>query len=172
MSEMEDFTEFDGVLDLTGADESAGKFEAFAAGTYNAIVAKAEWKATKPEGGGSLPGNTPFLNIQYAIEDEEDSEGTKIKNRRVFQKLFVAPESHAKVAYHRGVFLNALLALGYTREEIGKKGFRVDTEELVGRDVSVTVDRKWNDHTKQEDNNVRGVKPVGEGVASGAGALV
>src|SRR5262245_66230959 len=102
---MEDFTEveFDGVLDLSGADESAGTFEPFAAGNYNAHVADAAWQATKPEGGKSLPGNTPYLNVQYAIDDEEDRDGMKIKNRRVFQKLFVAPAGHEKEAWFKVV---------------------------------------------------------------------
>jgi len=172
---MEDFTEqedFDGVLDLTGADESAGTFEAFAAGNYNAMVAKAEWRRTKPEGGASLPGNTPFLNIHYAIQDEMDREDMRIQNRRVFQKIYIAPDGHAKLAYHRGTMLNTLLALGYTREDISKKGFRVDTDELVGKECTVTVSKNWNKHTEQWDNDVKGVKTAGAAVSSVAGGLV
>jgi Protein of unknown function (DUF669) len=177
MSGMEDFNEgedyqFDGVLDLTGADESAGSFEAFRAGQYNAHVAKAEWKTTKPEG-GKLPGNTPYLNIHFAIDDETDADGMKIKNRRVFHKVFIAPEGHEKIAYHRGVMLNTLLALGYTREEISKKGFRVDTEEMGGREAVVHVSKDFNKHTNVWDNNVKSVKPAGSAAASAtAGALV
>lgn len=172
MADEFDTVEFDGTLDLTGADESAGTFEAFAAGNYNAHVAKVEWKRTKPEGGGSLPGNTPYLNIQYAITDDEDREGMKIKNRRVFQKVFIAPEGHEKVAWHRGVMLNTLLALGYERDEIGKKGFKIEPDDMVGRECVVAVGREYNKHTENWDNTVKGVKPVGASTASAAGALV
>lgn len=173
----EDFTEpeeFDGVLDMTGADESAGSFVAFAAGNYNAHVADVEWRRTKADPGpnAKLPGNTPFLNISFAIDDDEDSEGMKIKNRRVFYKVFVAPESHEKVSYWRGIMLNTLLALDYDRKDIEKKGFKIDLEDMKGRTCVVSVSRSPNDYKGGElDNDVRGIKPAGEPVAAGGGLV-
>ena len=171
MSEAESV--FDGVLDLTGADESAGKFEAVPAGTYNVqIPVPPVWKHTSnPDGSKKLPDKTPYLNIQLAITDDEKN-GDKVKNRRVFGKIFVPAAGSIpadKQAYHRGTMLNFLLAAGYTREEIGKKGFRLDPDELAGRELVVTVGRSINNQTNEWDNDVKGYKPAGSAVPVGAG---
>jgi hypothetical protein len=164
---------FDGVLDLTGADESAGKFEAVPAGAYNVqIPVPPEWRATSnPDGSKKLPDQTPYLNIQLAITDDEKN-GEKVKNRRVFGKIFVPKDGAIpadKQAYHRGTMLNFLLAVGYTREEISKKGFRLDTDALAKRELVVTVGRSINSLTNDFDNDVKGYKPAGTAVAAGAG---
>jgi hypothetical protein len=157
---------FDGVLDLTGADESAGQFDAIPAQTYNCYIHDATWKATSnPDGSKALPHETPYLNVQFCITDETARDGTKVKNRRLFGKYFVPAEGSIpadKLAYHRGTMLNFLKAAGYTQEQIQKKGFRLDTEDLNGKELQVVADRKKNDYTGEFDNNVRGVKPAGE----------
>ena len=164
---------FDGVLDLTGADESAGKFEAVPAGTYNVQIPQPPvWKQTSnPDGSKTLPDKTPYLNIQLAITDEEKN-GERVKNRRVFAKVFVPAQGSIpadKLSYHRGTMLNFLLACGFTKEEINKKGFRLDPDTLAGRELVATVSRGINNHTNEMDNDVKGFKPAGSAVAVGAG---
>ena len=163
---------FDGVLDLTGADETAGSFDAIPAGTYQGHVHGATWKATSnPDGSKALPDQTPYLNVHIAI-DEDERAGTKVKNRRVFGKIFVPADGMIpadKQAYHRGTMLNFLKAVGYTPEQIGKKGFRLDPDELAGKSLTVVVGREKNSMTNEFDNTVRGYKAVGEGALVGAG---
>lgn len=159
-------SEFDGVLDLTGADESAGQFDAIPAGTYNCYIHEADWRKTSnPDGTKALPHETPYLNVQFCITDENARDGSKVKNRRVFGKYFVPAEGAIpadKLAYHRGTMLNFLKAAGYTQEQMQKKGFRLDPDELNGKELQVVVNRQKNDFTGEFDNSVRGVKPAGE----------
>jgi hypothetical protein len=166
---------FDGVLDLTGADETAGSFDAIPAGTYSAHVHEAVWKATSnPDGTKALPDQTPYLNIQMAIDDEENN-GTKVKNRRVFGKVFVPTEGAIpaeKLSYHRGTMLNFLKAVGYTAEQLNKKGFRLDPDELAGKQLTVVVSRVKNSHTGEWDNDVKGYKLAGEGALAGSGSPI
>ena len=162
---------FDGVLDLTGADESAGQFDAIPAGTYNCYIHEADWRATKDSPEAKLAANTPYLNVQFAITDDTARDGSKVKNRRVFGKYFVPAEGTVpadKLAYHRGTMMNFLKAAGFTPEEMQKKGFRLDPEALQGRELQVVVNRSKNNYTGEFDNNVRGVKPQGSAVTSGA----
>lgn len=159
---------FDGVLDLTGADESAGSFEAFPGGTYQAVIVGSDnttWKKVKMESQGKLAGGTPYLNVEIRLTTEAAADGTKLKNKRVFGKLFVPAEGtipQEKLAWHRGMFKNFLKAVGYTEEQMSKKGFRIDPDELAGRELTVVVDRKKSTTTDEFENNVRGYKPAGE----------
>lgn len=166
-------SEFDGLVDLTGADESAGSFEAIPAGKYNAHIHEAEWRFTQGGEGASLPAETPYLNVQIAIDDEERN-GVKVSNRRVFGKLFVPPAEYdaTKASRMKGAMLNFLRAAGYTDAEINKKGFRIDPDDLAGRALTVTVSRFKNDYTDEMDNGIRGFKPAGEAQAATAGALI
>lgn len=167
-------SEFDGMLDLTGADESAGSFEAIPSGKYNGHIHEAEWRFTKGGTDAKMPEGTPYLNVQIAIDDEERN-GVKVHNRRVFGKLFVPPANHDQkaAATMKGAMLNFLRAAGYTDEQINKKGFRLDPDDLAGRELVVSVSRFKNDYTDDWDNSIRGYKPAGSGAArETAGAVL
>ena len=154
--------EFSGMLDLTGADESAGSFDAIPSGKYNGHIHEAEWRFTKGGPDSKMPEGTPYLNVQIAIDDDEKN-GVKVNNRRVFGKLFVPPSGHdAKAsATMKGAMLNFLRAAGYSDEQINKKGFRLDPDDLAGREIVVSVSRFKNDYTEDWDNSIRGYKPAG-----------
>lgn len=162
------------MLDLSGADESAGSFDAVPSGKYNAHIHEAEWRFTKGGPEAKMPEGTPYLNVQIAIDDEERG-GMKVQNRRVFGKLFVPPSGHdaKSAATMKGAMLNFLRSAGYTDEQINKKGFRLDPDDLAGRELTVVVSKFKNDYTDDWDNSVRGYKPAGAGAErETAGALI
>lgn len=166
--------QFDGALDLTGADDSVGSFDAIPGGKYNARVREAEWRFTAGGPEANLPENTPYLNVQVQITDEERN-GQRVQNRIVFGKLFVPPADYdvTKASKMKGAMLNFLRAVGYTDEQINKKGFKVDPDDLAGRELVVTVSRFKNDYTDDWDNGIRGYKPAGSAAESAtAGALI
>jgi len=168
-------SDFDGMLDLTGADESAGSFDAIPSGKYNAHIHEAEWRFTKGGPESKMAEGTPYLNVQISIDDDERN-GVKVLNRRVFGKLFVPPSEHdpKAAATMKGAMLNFLRAAGYTDEQINKKGFRLDPDDLNGRELVVVVRRYKNDYTDDWDNDVRGYKPAGSvgAAAETAGAVL
>lgn len=165
--------EFDGILDLTGADTSAGTFEAAPSGTYPCNVDDVEVKYVQND--GALPAGTPYLNVRWRVQDDvADRKGVKVSNKCFFQKLYIPPKDHdpEKAAKMKGSLVNTLKAVGYTEEQLNSKKFNLGAEldNLMGSEASVTVGRKYNDYTEQWDNPVMGVKPVG--AASKAGSLL
>lgn len=167
--------DFDGMLDLTGADESVGSFDAIPSGKYNARIREAEWRFTKGGAEAKLPEGTPYLNVQVQITDEERN-GMKVANRVVFATLMVPPSDYdaTKASKMKGAMLNFLRAAGYTDADINKKGFRVDPDDLQGREVVVQVQKYRNDYTNDDDNRVSGFKPAGSiaGAEATAGQVV
>lgn len=173
-------SEFDGVLDLTGADTSVGAFEAIPTGKYQGHIHEAVWKfTTNTDGTGKLPDNTPYLNVQYRIDEDEPrkmpgGEEMKVKNRVVFHKLFVPPPGYdaEKASKMKGSMVNFLKAAGYEDKDIQSKKFKIDPDDLQGRQLTIIVRRYKNDYTEDWDNEVQGVKPAGETSAQSAGMLV
>lgn len=167
--------EFDGVLDLSGADESAGTFEAAPSGSYACHVENVVWKQVENEG-GKLPVGTPFLSVWWKCDEEELRSGQKVENKVFFQTLFpVMPADYdaSKAARNKGSVVNMLKAVGYTDADIGKKGFRIDPDDMMGRTATVVVKRYKNDYKGGDwDNSVQGVKPLGQSSAKPAGAAL
>lgn len=176
------FPEFDGTLDLTGADESAGLgFEPAPSGRYECFIDEGtEWRQTSGGPQAQLPEGTWYLAVWWRCDEEEPrklgEELITVKNKVFFQNLFVPPPEHdaTKAATMKGNMLNFLLAIGYTKEEINKKGFRVNPDNLYGKRGTVIVRRKRNKQTNEWENQVQGVKAAGSGDAStsSAGALI
>lgn len=168
-------TEFDGLLDLSGADGKVG-FEAIPAGKYEAHVHNAEYRTTS--GQGKLPEGTPYLNVQIKVDQEFAKDGTtKVQNRVVFGKLFVPPSGYdqEKSMRMKNSMVNFLTSVGYEMSEIQSKKFRIDPDDLIGRQCVVVVNRFKNDYTDEWDNNVQGFKPAGtagEATTAGSGALL
>jgi len=160
-------------LNLAGADISGSGFEALPAGPYHCAVKKVEIKHTTGDS-GSLPKGTPYLNVQYSVKEGEG------KNRVFFGKYFMAPKEIDGKPYEHKQKMDAMLggffkALGYLEDQITKKGFDPDPDELIGKELTVTVKQIRKYGTEPEDgvmdNEISGIKPLESGSSSGASIL-
>lgn len=176
---MSDDFDFDGGLDLTGATgEGIGDFPAIPSGKYPARVRDAEWRKTG--NGGKLPEGTPYLNVQMqVVEEEEDRGGMKVANRVVFGKLFVPPADYdaEKAMRMRNSFANFLTSVGYELSEIQKKSFKVNIEDLIGREAVMIVKKAVDTYRSDESetvytNDIQGYKPAGESASNRSGGLM
>ncbi len=168
-------SEFDGTLDLTGSDPDAVGFPAVPSGQYEAHVAKAEWRATENiDGSKALPHGTPYLALGIQInDDEEDRDGMKVANVYAgWINLFVPPADYdaSKAQSMKNRMANFLNAIG---EKWESKGYKMpDTEELVGKPVTVTVRRKFDKRQDKQVNDIEGFKTAGSSQTADAGLLV
>lgn len=156
------------VLNLTGADTSAGEFEAMKPGTYEAVVFEADMVEVEGES-GKLPKGTPGINVQFMVTQEP------YINRRAFNRYWLAPDTAEKADKIKGIFVNFLSALGYDKDEVMSGNFNLDLEDLVGKECRITVGRKERirdgEGTGIFDNNVLSVKPAGVGAETTASLL-
>jgi hypothetical protein len=160
-------SEFDGVLDLSGADTSGGQYEAAPSGTYTCSVDEIEVKFTG-ENSPNLPPHTPYLNVWWRVpQDAEDRKGVRVANKVFFHKLFIPPKDYdaEKAAKMKGSLVNFLKAVGYSDEQVNSKKFNLNAEleNIIGSEADVIVKKFHNDYTDADDNSVQGVKPVGSG---------
>lgn len=168
-------SEFDGGLDLTGANPEDVGFPAIPSGSYEAHVVAAAWKRTENiDGSKALPHDTPYLNVQIAIsEDEEPRNGVRVANARVWFKGYVPPADYdpAKAQRMKNGMANFLDAIG---EDWQKKGYKLDAEKLSNDqpDVTVVVRKKFNDYQGKDTNEVEGFKPAGSSAKTSSGLLV
>jgi Protein of unknown function (DUF669) len=166
---------FDGGLDLTDANPDDVGFPAIPSGSYEARVVSAEWKATENiDGSKALPHDTPYLNVQVAIsEDEEPRNGTKVANARVWFKAFVPPPDYdpSKAQRMKNSFANFLDAIG---EDWQKKNYKLDAEKLSNDqpELTVIVRKRFNDYQGKDTNEVEGFKPAGSSAKPSSGLLV
>lgn len=166
---------FDGTLDLTGADPDAIGFPAIPSGRYEAHVAKAEWKSTDNiDGSKALPHGTPYLALGIQVnDDEEDRDGQKVANMYAgWVNLFVPPADYdaTKAQSMKNRMANFLSAAG---EDWQKKGYKMpSTDELIGREVTVIVRKKYDKQNDKYVNDIEGFKPAGSAASSESGLLV
>lgn len=166
-----------GVLDLTGADTST--FDAIPAARYKATVWEVKWDATKGGENAKLPAGSPLLKVQFKLSDEyqdveyvnDDGQKTKIgKNRRVFGQWSIPPADYdpEKAAKLKGMLVNMLLGLGYEEKAVTKGNFKLDLEDMTGRECVVVVGKQeYPKGSGSWNNPVNGVKPAGS-VATGS----
>lgn len=169
MSTTEEFTP--GVLDLTGADTST--FDAIPSGRYNCTVWDCSWDATKGGPDSKMPAGTPMLKMQFRLSDEyenyeytnKDGQKTKIgKNRRVFSQWVIPPADYDpdKAAKLKGMLVNMLIGLGYDESKVTKGNFKLDFEDMTGREcVVVLSQREYPKDSGNWSNPVTGIKPAG-----------
>jgi hypothetical protein len=170
-------SEFDGTLDLTGADPDAVGFPVVPAGTYEAHIAKGtRWDSTDNlDGSKALPHGTPYLNVGVQINDDEpDRDGIRVAGVYAgFAKLFIVPADYdpTKAQNMKNRMANFLNAIG---EDWQKKGYRMpDVEDLMGREVTVTVSRKRDSNAASGyRNEIEGFKPAGSSQESEAAGLL
>lgn len=168
-------TEFDGTLDLTGSDPDEIGFPALPSGSYEAHVAKAEWRATENmDGSKALPHGTPYLSLGIQVnEDEEPRDGQKVSKMYAgFTNLFVPPADYDvdKAQSMKNRMANFLNAVG---EEWQKKGYKMpSTDDLLGREMTVVVRRKFDKRQDKNINEIEGFKKAGSSQTSEAGGLL
>lgn len=155
-------------LDLSGAAEGGG-FDAIPAGTYDAHVFEASIKGTKGSPGAVLPKDTPYINMQFVIDD---SENHTFGNRRVFATRIIAPakvvdpDTGKNVPYENKatmdrMLVDTLVALGNDEEEVKSKGFKLDLNEHVqGRPCRVKVAVEKQTQGANAGNDVNVVKAI------------
>lgn len=166
---------FDGTLDLTGSDPDAVGFPAIPSGRYEAHVAKAEWKSTENvDGSKALPHGTPYLSLGIQVnDDEEERDGMKVAGVYAgWTNLFVPPADYdqTKAQSMKNRMANFLNAIG---EDWQKKGYKMpSTEELIGKELTVIVRRKFDKVNDKQVNDIEGFKPAGSAASSESGLLV
>lgn len=157
-------------LNLAGADLAGTDFDAIPSGTYHCTVFKMEMKQTKGSETSVLPKGTPMINIQLKVEDENSADGEmKVKNRRLFRQLIIAPAKIGGKAYEHKKTMDRILGqffkcVGYDEEEILSGDFNPDFDEIKGKDILVVVGQKqkWGAEEGVMDNEVKGFKAYGE----------
>lgn len=159
---------FDGTLDLTGSNPDDVGFPAVPSGSYEAHVAKAEWRKTdNPNGEKALPHETPYLALGIQInEDEEDRNGVRVRNAYVWKNLFAPPADYdpTKAQRMKNEFANFLVAIG---EDYTKKGYQgPDAEALLGQDVTIVVRKRFDKYQDKDVNEIEGFKTAGSSTAA------
>lgn len=166
---------FDGTLDLTGSDPDAIGFPAIPSGRYECHVGKAEWKSTENiDGSKALPHGTPYLALGIRVNDtEEDRDGQKVAGVYAgWVNLFVPPADYdpTKAQAMKNRMANFLNAIG---EDYAKKGYKMpDPDDLVGRELTAIVRRKFDKSQDKNVNEIEGFKPAGSAQSSESGLLV
>lgn len=169
-------------LNLAGADLSGGDFDAIPSGTYHCKVHKLEMKQTKGSEGSVLPKGVPMINVQFAVEDETrddpDGDEVKVKNRRLFRQLIIAPAKVGGKPYEHKKVMDRILGqffkcVGYSEDEILSGDFDPDFDEIKGKDILVVVGQKqkWGAEEGVMDNEVKGFKPY-DAAGNGSPQLV
>jgi len=169
-------SEFDMTLDLTGADADAVGYPALPSGSYEAHVAKADWRTTDNiDGSKALPHNTPYLNLGIQVnDDEEDRDGQRVAGMYAgFTKLFIPPADYDKTKAQgmKNRMANFLKAIG---EDYEKKGYKIpDAEELIGKELTVVVRKKRDSNSSSGfSNEIEGFKTAGSSESADTGLLV
>jgi hypothetical protein len=167
---------WDGTVDLTGSDPDAVGFPAIPSGSYEAHVAKAEWKLTDNlDGTKALPHETPYLSLGIQVNDDvEERDGQRVAGVYAgWTNLYIVPAGYdaGKAQQMKNRMANFLNAIG---EDWQKKGYKIpDTESLVGRPLTVVVRKKRDDNSPTGfKNDVEGFKVAGSSVESDTGLLV
>lgn len=157
-----------GPLNLSDADTTQPSFEVIPSGrTLRAEVFDITPTKIEKEG-GTLAQGTPGYKVQVKVLNE--GEGSEFYNRRIFNNYWLPGEDHdkEKAAKMRGMFVNFLVALGYSKEEVMSGSFSVDEDDIRGREFAVVTgvqparkDEEGNELYPAQ-NTIRGVKTLEE----------
>ncbi len=160
-----------GPLDLSGADTSG--FSPVKSGTYKASILEATWRETQNE--GKMPKGTPGLNIQFRLTEKVGEPDYKVENRRVFNTYWLPGDSYdaEKRARMQGMFVTLLVNAGYDKAKVTKSGFKLDLEDIQGREIGLTLGIQPANEEKGYDaqNTVKGTKPFDK-LGAGSSSLI
>lgn len=140
------------VLDLSGA--KLGQFDLMPSDWYDALVHEVTPIEIEKDD-GKLPMGTPGFNVQFKID------GGEYDGRSQFNRFYLPdPDGdydHSKAQTMRGRFADFLMAIGYAEKDITSGKFKLDTDDMVGRQLRILVGQD----KAGEYNQVRNFKPVG-----------
>ena len=157
-------------------------FDAIPSGRYWAEIFDAEERETKGGENAKLPKGTPMIWIHFKIlgkigEDSEPGESSSFFNRRVFRTLVVPPEKIGGKKYEHfkkmnGQIVRFLTAAGFTEEEVTRGDFELDCDDLVERQMIITVKKKARaGEDDVYDNEVAGFRNM-DSVEAGSGGIL
>jgi hypothetical protein len=145
-----------GPLNLSDADLTEFSYDLIPAGTKvrAEVFDIDETSITKDD--GKLPQGTPGYNVHFKVLNT--GEGSKWYNKRVFNRYWIPGEGYdkEKAAKMRGMFVNFLIALGYTKEEVMGGSFAVDRDDIQGRELFIVVGKK----AAQKDSDGNEIYPA------------
>jgi hypothetical protein len=156
--------DFDGTLDLTGTNPDQIGFPAIPSGRYEAHVGKAEWRTTENiDGTKQLPHGTHYLALGIRVnQEEEPRDGQSVAGVYAgWTNLFVPPADYdaTKAQSMKNRMANFLNAIG---EDYRKKGYKIpNTDDLVGKELTVIVRKKFDRNRDENVNEIEGFKPAG-----------
>jgi hypothetical protein len=128
------------------ADVEEASFEPLPAGRYRVAIFSGEIRESKSEKHAGSQYVAWTLNV---LDDE-------YKNRKLWLNTSLVPEA-------RGLLKSFLKGVGYSDDELNASDFEFDIEEIVGREAVARVTKGINPNTKEENNSVRQLLPVGVG---------
>jgi hypothetical protein len=170
LSEATATTEGMGPLDLSDADTSG--IEPIPSGTeLKAEVFQFEPTSIKNEG-GKMEVGTPGFKVQARIIN--DGEGSQYYNRRVFNNYWLPLPSYdqEKAKKMRGMFVNFLEAIGFTKEEIMGGSFQVpSSDDIEGREFMLRVGVQPAREGYPAQNTFLSVKSLQEAATSASGLI-
>jgi hypothetical protein len=98
---------------------------------------------------------TPGYNVQFKVD------GGEYDDRSVFNRFYLpdpAQYDEGKTMTARGRFVDFLVAVGYSKDDVMSGKWKFDADDLVGRECRISVG------VKDGYNTVRNFKPVGANV--------
>lgn len=150
-------------LNLAGADTTG--FDVLPSGKYAAKVYEVDPCEIEKEG-GKMPQGTPGYNVQFRLE------GGEYDGRYVWNRYWMPGDDYdaTKGARMKGMFVRFLVALGFPEKDITSGKFKLDLEDLKGRDCVVQVGQ--NEYDGETRNNVKNVRAAGEATGSTSNGLL
>ena len=142
-----------------------GSFDVIPAGRYQARIVEGEIRTS---GDTAKHPGSEYINWEYEIT-EGDFADRKLWGNSVF--------SHGSCScknWKAGSLFTLKDILGatgnWTDEELNSDEFDWEFEEVIGADVTLTVIIK--PYQGEDQNEIKKIKPPGQGVSSGAGSLL
>lgn len=149
-------------LDFTGVDLQ----QTVPTGRFFAVIDEAEMGEVAGE--GKLPKGTPRLTVKWVIRAAVDGDTTH-EDRQAYQGFNMPDPSYEKYKEAIGFLGRFLVAVGYEEKDVTGGKFKIDTDDLVGREAIITVAETKNQYGDPVPNvkGVRSIEDAGVGDTSG-----
>lgn len=137
-------------------------FSAIPAGKYKANVY--EVNETETSNDGKLPAGTPGITVAFKISEGEH------EGRQVFTNFWFAPDGHGSKEMMDSILFGFLKAVGYEEKKLRSGTFKLDPDDLEGRECVVKVTQ----YTYQDEkrNGVKYVQSADTALSSAGGSKV
>ena len=150
-------------LNLANTETQSNDFKPLPKGTYNATVFEVAIQHTKATPKSKMPDGTPYLAVQFKINDPE------YDNRRVWGNYMIPPEDYENKEIQNRILFGFFEAIGYKEEDIRKWRKLPDMSDLAGRPCRVRLVISKDD---EERNEVKGVRPPEKESVQSSGGLL